>query len=268
VYQTAARFVTCSIVLGFVMCAVTGSDRVLGQERSKDNTMSATNNCKERLRVFIDVGHYRTAPGATSARGKPEFEFNVKLAQTVYHTLVSAGYKEIKLFISKGGAKSLEERAKASAMFRSDVFLSIHHDDVQSQYKREWTVGSKRRLYSDEFGGFSLFVSKINPFWQESLRLAQLISNELLQRGMSFTKHHAELINGESRKWLDEERGIYQYDELIVLKDNAAPAILFEAGVIVNRAEETALSSPERQLLISDAIADAIDKYCVTRQVQ
>jgi len=40
------------------------------------------------------------------------------------------------------------------------------------------------------------------------------------------------------------------------------PAVLLEAGVIVNRDEELALSTLARQAAISAAIADAIRKFC------
>ena len=37
--------------------------------------------------LALDVGHHTAAPGATSARGKPEFEFNLALAGELQHLL-------------------------------------------------------------------------------------------------------------------------------------------------------------------------------------
>jgi N-acetylmuramoyl-L-alanine amidase len=230
----------------------------------KENAIGGIQVCKEHLRIFIDVGHYKKSPGATSARGKVEFDFNLGLAQTLWKALVSRGYREVKLFVSNGGAESLRDRTKEAAKFNANIFISIHHDDVQSRYKSVWTYNSKKHLYSDDFEGYSLFISKLHPAWLESLRLATLISDELLRKGISFTKHHAEQIEGEGRKWLDEGRGIYQYDDLVVLKYNMFPAVLIEAGVIVNRKEELVLSSQARRDLFSDAVSDAIEKFCVT----
>jgi len=237
-------------------------------EKSADEkTMGAVRNCKEHFRIFIDVGHYREAPGATSARGKSEFDFNLRLAQTLQKTLATRGYRQIRLFVSNGGPQSLQMRPKESGKFKADVFISIHHDDVQSQYKSTWIYNSENHLFSDNFKGYSLFISKENSAWPQSLQLATLISDEFLLRGMVFTKHHAEQIEGEGRKLLDEDRGIYQYDQLIVLKNNVSPSVLIEAGVIVNRDEELILSSQARRDLFSNAISDAVEKFCVQKTI-
>ena len=83
---------------------------------------------------------------------------------------------------------------------------------------------------------------------------------------MTFTTHHAENINGERRQIVDSERGVYRYDQLMVLKNTGAPAVLLEAGVIVNRDEEAVLSSPDRQKLISDAALAAAVRFCSETQ--
>jgi N-acetylmuramoyl-L-alanine amidase len=238
-----------------------------GEQALNERTISAVRNCKEHFRIFIDVGHYKEAPGATSARGKSEFDFNLHLAQTLQKTLAARGYRQIRLFVSNGGPQSLQIRPKESAKFKADAFISIHHDDVQSQYKSTWTYNSENRLFSDDFKGYSLFISKANSAWPQSLQLATMISDEFLRRGMVFTKHHAEQIAGEGRKLLDEERGVYQYDELIVLKNNVAPAVLIEAGVIVNREEELILGSRTRRDLFSDAVSGAMEKFCVQKTI-
>jgi N-acetylmuramoyl-L-alanine amidase len=101
------------------------------------------------------------------------------------------------------------------------------------------------------------------------VEFAKLIGAELQKRGMTFTTHHAENIRGERRQILDNERGVYRYDQLMVLKNSKAPAVLLEAGVIVNRQEESVLSSPERQKLISEAALAATIRFCgETQQAQ
>jgi N-acetylmuramoyl-L-alanine amidase len=253
-------FLAFCLVYFAIVCSTAFSE-----EPANEKTKSAVSDCKERFRIFIDVGHYREAPGATSARGKLEFDFNLQLAQALQKALAARGYRQIRLFVSSGGPQSLQMRAKESAKFKADVFISIHHDDVQSQYKSTWIYNSENQLFSDNFNGYSLFISKLNPAWRRSLQLATLISDEFLRRGMVFTKHHAEQIEGEGRKLLDETRGMYQYDQLIVLKNNVSPAVLIEAGVIVNRDEELILSSGARRDLFSDAVSDAVEKFCVQK---
>src|SRR5262249_10168880 len=88
------------------------------------------------------------------------------------------------------------------------------------------------------------------------------LGEALSGRGLALTTHHAENIPGERRPLVDPERGVYRYDELVVLQYTKAPAVLFEAGVIVNRAEETALASPERQRAIAAAMTQAVIRFC------
>jgi hypothetical protein len=50
-----------------------------------------------------------------------------------------------------------------------------------------------------------------------------------------------------------------------VLKKTQMPAVLLEAGSIANRDEELVVTSPERQQLISAAVVDAVDSFCVAQ---
>ena len=67
------------------------------------------------------------------------------------------------------------------------------------------------------------------------------------------------------RALLDADAGVYRYDTLFVLKNTQMPAALLEAGSIVNRDEELTMASPERQQLISAAVVDAVDSFCVAQ---
>ena len=53
---------------------------------------------------------------------------------------------------------------------------------------------------------------------------------------------------------------MYRYDQLIVLKNTQMPAVLLEAGSIINRDEELLMSS-ERQSAISAAVTDAVKAF-------
>jgi N-acetylmuramoyl-L-alanine amidase len=83
---------------------------------------------------------------------------------------------------------------------------------------------------------------------------------------MKFSTHHYENVQGERRQILDPARGVYRFDELVVLKATKAPAVLLEAGVIVNRDEELVLASTERQEEISAAVLRAVTRFCGEEQ--
>jgi N-acetylmuramoyl-L-alanine amidase len=64
---------------------------------------------------------------------------------------------------------------------------------------------------------------------------------------------------------IDAGSGVYRYDQLIVLKETHMPAVLLEAGSIVNRQEELQLASPERRSIVGKAVAAAVEDFCAAR---
>jgi N-acetylmuramoyl-L-alanine amidase len=213
-------------------------------------------------RVALDIGHSIKQPGAYSARGLSEYHFNKAIAAALLlRSLQKFGEVDAFIINPHGTSISLAERTRQAANKRATLFLSIHHDSVQRRYVKEWTVDGKTRLYSDNFSGFSVFVSRKNRKFAESLRFARLLGEAMVARGFSPTLHHAEKIPGEGRNLVDQDLGLYEFDDLVVLKTAAMPAALLECGVIVNRSEEASLQRPEIQQRIADAAAEAIGKF-------
>ena len=75
--------------------------------------------------------------------------------------------------------------------------------------------------------------------------------------GVPFSPHHAENVPGEGRPIVDRADGVYLHRELRVLKLASMPAVLLEAGVIVNRQEELEIASANRRLNTARAVASA-----------
>lgn len=205
--------------------------------------------------IAIDIGHTKAHPGAMSARGTSEFVFNQAFAQQLRDAL-AARSQRVRMINENGGLKNLRERSQYAD--GAAFLISVHHDSVQPHYLEKWTYNGSERRYSDRYSGFSLFVSRLNQRFAESLRCASAIGRSLQAQGFSFTKHHAEPIPGEDRQWADAENGVYYFDELLVLKTAAQPALLFEAGIIVNRAEELELLDADRQRKMAAAVAGGL----------
>jgi N-acetylmuramoyl-L-alanine amidase len=224
---------------------------------------SATACDPSNFKIALDVGHTPEAPGATSSRGVMEYTFNLQLAKQVDKTLQQAGFRPPVLITERGrGRSQLLARAERASAIGADLFLSIHHDDVQDVYHAKWTHNGAAHIFSDKFSGYSLFISRDNIRFDDSLRFAQLLGGALKAQGMRYSDHHAEPIAGEGRRLIDTDVGVYLYDELVVLRYNKVPAVLLEAGVIVNRTEEVVVSSPEGREQISAAVLDAARQYC------
>lgn len=211
--------------------------------------------------LAIDIGHTPGNPGAISARGRPEYEFNKQVAGHLLQAINSRQAFSAVIINPKGKEISLRARARAAARAGADLFLSIHHDSAQLHYLKQWTYEGQQRLYTDRFQGHSLFVSKKDPQFRNSLRFAKLLGQQLLDKGLIPTLHHAEKIKGENRPLLDRAKGIYRFDNLVVLKKTRMPAVLLECGVILNPDEELRVSKAGFRSLVADTVIKAVESY-------
>ena len=212
--------------------------------------------------VALDVGHERARPGAISARGVTEFEFNLALARRVLAALHAAGFERSFLIGESGAPLALRERPAAAARGGAEVLISLHHDSVQERYLEPWRFAGRLRDHSTHARGFSLFVSAENRFYDASRALAVALGAALRAAGLRPSVHHAEPIAGESRPVLDAARGVYRFDGLAVLRTAAMPAVLLEAGVIKHRAEELVVASRAFRAEVAAAILSAVAQAC------
>jgi N-acetylmuramoyl-L-alanine amidase len=212
--------------------------------------------------VAIDPGHTRKSPGAISAHGLPEVQFNERLAREVKDALKRAGFGQTFLTNLDQGETTLLQRAERANDRNAKLFISIHHDSAQPQLLSTWQYGGQPRQYTDTIAGYSLFVSDHNPQAAQSLRFAHLLGARLRGRCLVPSLHHADKLPGEGRELLDQHLGIYRFDDLVVLHATNMPAVLFEAGVIVNRKEESLLRSPGYRNKLVDAVAGAVADFC------
>jgi N-acetylmuramoyl-L-alanine amidase len=220
--------------------------------------------CQPReYRLVLDVGHTPEASGATSARGVSEYAYNTKLAEYIAETLTKNGFTKAVVIKSHGiGEEQLRSRTLNANNLHPDLLISIHHDDAQRVFHEHWMFEGADREFSDRFSGYSIFVSRKNARFEKSLAAARLLGAALQKEGLLFSTHHAADIFGERRALIDPKLGVYLYDNLYLLRYSAAPAILLEAGVIVNRIEELAVTSPEGKRQISNAILSTARQLC------
>jgi N-acetylmuramoyl-L-alanine amidase len=256
------------MVLGLLLCHGAREDARSEPAGSAHKTSTDSTCNRPGFRTVIDVGHSAEVPGAMSARGRTEYAFNLRLARLIEQKLVAAGFERTTLLITSGRKmKSLNQRVARANKLSADLFLSIHHDSVPDSFLEKWEFEGRKRGFSDRFKGHSIYVSNHNVDFRTSLLFARLLGIQLKERGLQYTHHYTEKFMGRhQRQLVDAEAGVYRYDQLIVLKDTRVPAALLEAGSIINRDEELAAASPERQALISAAVVDAVDAFCAMRR--
>jgi N-acetylmuramoyl-L-alanine amidase len=256
------------IVLLSLVVFVSARFVAMAEGTSKAQRKLDTAKCdRAQFRVILDVGHTADAPGATSARNVPEYDFNLRLAKEIDQSLIDGGFIKTVLLVTHGAAiPSLVERVTVANRLSANLFLSIHHDSVPDSFLQEWDYDGKPSHFSDRFKGYSLFVSYENHDIRASLLFGKLIGTQLKDRGLPYASHYAEGFMGRrQRQLVDADVGVYRYDQLEVLKETQMPAVLLEAGSIINRDEENLMNLPEHRALIREAVTAAVEMLCKAR---
>ena len=220
-----------------------------------------------KFRIVLDVGHTAESEGAISARNVAEFVFNLRLAQRIEEKLKAEGFAETRLLLTKGKARpSLIKRVAAANNLQANLFLSIHHDSVPDSLLESWEFEGTKSHFSDRFSGYSVFVSRSNPDFKTSLLFAGLVGKEMKAQGLQYAQQYTQAIMGRyQHPLLNKETGVYSYDQLVVLRKSRMPAVLLEAGSIINRDEELKMVSPERPDIISSGVTAAVKEFCDPR---
>lgn len=190
------------------------------------------------LSITLDTGHTFNNYGAMGATGMTEYQYNVALTNKIHFLLDKIGV-EVKRVPE---TQNLIDRTTYAP--NTNLFVSIHHDAFPAILANE-----KNRTK-----GFSIFVSKKNPYYKESLNCAKKVAKSLNDSGEIRSAYHEMSIKGENKRLLDNS-GVYQYDNLVVLKNSPQPAILIEAGVITRADEAIRLTNSDVQKDLAIAIA-------------
>jgi N-acetylmuramoyl-L-alanine amidase len=193
--------------------------------------------------IVVDTGHTPARPGATGASGRVEYLYNLDISNRVAMALRAMGDRVTQV-AADGAEIDLGKRSTVAP--RADFFVSIHHDSMQ-----QWLIDAGRQR---EFSGYAVFVSSRNPKYEQSVRCARAIGEQLLAAGEKPSLYHADPIVGESRPLIDARLGVQRFDNLAVLKTAPMAGVLVEVGVIVNPDEERRLARPE----VIDRLARAI----------
>jgi N-acetylmuramoyl-L-alanine amidase len=111
---------------------------------------------------------------------------------------------------------------------------------------------------AEKFSGFSLFVSRHNRRVEQSVACASAVGAELRAAGFVPSRYHADPVLGEARPFADEPNGVHFFDNLAVARSARMPALLVEAGVIVNPQEELRMRDPAVRKRIAQSIAAGV----------
>lgn len=259
------RMLTASIMALSLIVPLAVSKPAWPKEVKQARSEPKPSKCdRSQFRVVLDVGHTVESPGAISARNVPEYDFNLRLATQIKRSLIEDGFDKTVLLVTAGRARpSLFARVAKVNGLSANLLVSIHHDSVPDSLMEKWEFEGKESYFSDRFTGHSIFVSYENPNLDRSLLFARLLGNELKDRGLQYARQYTLPIMGRyQRELVDAGAGVYRFDKLIVLKGTQMPAVLFEAGSIINRDEELVMNSAERLGLLNASLRAAVKTFC------
>lgn len=206
--------------------------------------------------VAVDAGHSDAQPGATSARGKSERSFNIRLADELASALETARVSVRRI------APDTELAQRSAAAAGASVLVSVHHDSVQERFLEPWTFEGRSLRRTRHAAGHSVFVSRRNAKFERSLRHAAAVARSLETRGLAYARHHAEPIEGENRPLLDDKLGVYAFDGLRLLRTAPVPAFLVEAAVITSDEDEARADDPAYRAKVVSAIVEGLLATC------
>jgi N-acetylmuramoyl-L-alanine amidase len=263
----ALRQAALALGVALVIFFVAAEPHLARGEEHSANASPAGACTRSSFRVVIDVGHTVDVPGAMSARGVPEYTFNLQLGKDIEQALLDAGFSQTVLLITATAPKAgLVERAARANGMHANLFIAIHHDSVPDNLLKTWEYNGQDNRYDDDYPGYAIFISNDNTDRAGSLAFGSLLGKALESRGLHYTPHYTLALMGHRRRILvDADAGVYRYDELIVLRETKMPAVLLEAGSIVNRQEELDLGTQERRSATSAAMTAAVSDFCAAR---
>lgn len=216
--------------------------------------------------IILDSGHTPEQGGALGLSGQYEVVYNDRFVAELAPALEKAGW-QVKLTREQYDIISLDDRAQLANENQAALLLSIHHDSVQMKHLRSVIINGNRVLQTRyPIRGYSIFVSKLNPQYQQSKTIASAIGNEFRAIGRPFASHHAEKIMGENRLFTDSINGVYRHDHLAVLRKTTVPAVLLELGVIVDPEDEYYVNQPENRRAMIIAIVRGLNPYLQSLQ--
>lgn len=261
------RRLLCASAILLVTMALGAPVIAFAQPKDAIKQKPAAQCDRARFRLVLDVGHTLDEPGAISARGISEYEFNFRLAREIERRLLASGFGKTVLLVTGGPViKGLVERVANANVSGADLLLSIHHDSVPDLFLETWEFEGQEHHFSDRFRGHSIFVSFDNGNATASLLFGRILGAQLKARDLEYARQYTEKFMGNRRReLLDAETGVYRYDKLYVLKAARMPAVLLEAGSIINRDEELLMNSPEHRSIIVDAVSAAVESFCAQR---
>jgi N-acetylmuramoyl-L-alanine amidase len=216
--------------------------------------------------VVIDAGHGGDDHGAEGPEGLLEKQVVLEVARRLAERLQAHGL-QVTMTRDRDQAVALHERTRIANDADADLFVSIHANGASSPAARGMETYFLSLDASDEASG--RVAARENEAFGPSAGFPAAASDPLsaILGDLANNEHHVE--SNEFARLAQARlaaidpspsRGVKQAP-FVVLMGVKMPAALLEIGFITNVREASGLASPERQVEIAGAIADAVLEF-------
>ena len=200
-------------------------------------------------KIVVDPGHGGQDTGAKGSGGIQEKKVSLDLARKLVQALEDTGTFRAMLSRTDDYAISLDDRAGLANHRRGDILISLHLGNFFTPVPVAagftiyyWSPTISAPIVSPSSDRGQVWDQGQRPYWEQSLRLATLIQQEL-----------ASALNWPSG-------GVLPAD-LYLLKRVQMPAVLIEIGCLNQPEETTELQKPAFQEALARALTEAIHKF-------
>ena len=227
-----------------------------------NQSLADTNACFARLAAAIDIGHSRSSPGAKDVFGRDELDYNYELAVRIEGELIKAGIGRV-VVVNRGlDTTSLPERPQKAFCSGADLFISVHHDNVDDNLKVSIEEQGRHLRYNDRIEGYTVYYSSQNAYADLSRALSLSVAEALLKEGVVPATPYQDIISDDLRKAVSPKLNVFDFSKLKVSQASPIPAILLEAGFISNKTDITRLRNPEYQTRIARGVIQGVRAIC------
>jgi N-acetylmuramoyl-L-alanine amidase len=230
------------------------------------NPVTADNDvgkCFAQLVAAIDIGHFRSSPGARDVFGRAELDYNIELAARIEAELVRSGIGGVVLVNRSLDMTSLPARPMKAFCAGADLFVSVHHDNVDENLKTGAVDENGRRIRSNDLiEGYTVYFSSQNRYADLSFALGLSVAEALRASGVLPATPYRNIIADELREPVSADLNVFDYQKLKVSRTSPIPAILLEAGFLSNRNDVRRLRNAEYRQRIALGIVDGLKAMC------
>lgn len=226
--------------------------------------------------IVIDAGHGGIDPGAVGAENLLEKNIVLAVAQSLEQVLKARDHYQVRMTRTADVFVPLNERVAFSRKNAANLFISLHADSLEqssiTQTISGATVYTLSERASDEQArqmaekeNASDLLAGLTTREGEEDEVKNILIDLMKRETASFSAEFANVLRGSLKKSTQLSRDPMRSAAFKVLKQTHAPSVLIELGYMSNANEAKRLNSPDWQLKVATAIADAIDGYFASR---